>query len=342
MKIRSFGYIGFQAPSVAAWEEFARQIMGAQTERVRTPDGQRALRVRLDDKCQRMLVIEAAGTDESSFGFELASAEALIDAERELASAGIATRRGSEEEAAFRGVAGLLMLRDPLGQAIELFHGLAAAAGPFTPARPMGGFCAGDLGFGHAVLMTTDFDRSKAFYTEVLGFRVSDHISVPNRRVFMHVNERHHSLALAESPQCGIAHLMVEVNEFDDLGRALDVVLRHCPEEITSGLGRHSNDFMTSFYVRTPSGFPLEYGWGGLLIGPDWEPQELFGPSLWGHDRRAGTPAARAAGDRQRQYAFEQGIRADYPLSPSARCQLALAQDQQHHPSHSLTTEQVR
>ena len=44
---------------------------------------------------------------------------------------------------------------------------------------------------------------------------------------------------------------------------------------------------MTSFYARTPSGFMVEYGWGGRDIAPDaWQPVELRdGPSLWGHER---------------------------------------------------------
>ena len=37
-------------------------------------------------------------------------------------------------------------------------------------------------------------------------------------------------------------------------------------------LGRHTNDLMTSFYVRTPSGFEIEYGTGGLVVDDDtWE-----------------------------------------------------------------------
>ncbi len=56
---------------------------------------------------------------------------------------------------------------------------------------------------------------------------------------------------------------------------------------IGTTLGRHTNDFMTSFYARTPSDFMIEYGWGGRSIDPDtWQPVEMTcGPSLWGHDR---------------------------------------------------------
>ena len=52
-------------------------------------------------------------------------------------------------------------------------------------------------------------------------------------------------------------------------------------------LGRHTNDFMTSFYCKTPSSFMIECGWGGREIDPStWRPVEMRdGPSLWGHER---------------------------------------------------------
>jgi len=52
-------------------------------------------------------------------------------------------------------------------------------------------------------------------------------------------------------------------------------------------LGRHTSDFITSFYSNTPSGFMVEYGWGARLIDVDaWQAYERKeGPSMWGHDR---------------------------------------------------------
>ena len=38
---------------------------------------------------------------------------------------------------------------------------------------------------------------------------------------------------------------------------------------LAMSLGRHTNDLMTSFYVRTPSGFEIEYGTGGLVVDDD-------------------------------------------------------------------------
>jgi hypothetical protein len=49
-------------------------------------------------------------------------------------------------------------------------------------------------------------------------------------------------------------------------------------------LGRHSNDRMVSFYAQTPSGFDVEYGWGGRLIDDaTWTVTEIEHGTLWGH-----------------------------------------------------------
>ena len=48
--------------------------------------------------------------------------------------------------------------------------------------------------------------------------------------------------------------------------------------------GRHPNDLMTSFYMRTPSDFLIEHGWGGREVSPSWQPVELKSVgSFWGH-----------------------------------------------------------
>ena len=68
-----------------------------------------------------------------------------------------------------------------------------------------------------------------------------------------------------------------------DVGMAWDRCLQAGqPFEMT--LGMHPNDNMFSFYVKTPSGFAVEYGWGGLLIDDDtWEVQTLDRLHWWGH-----------------------------------------------------------
>lgn len=68
----------------------------------------------------------------------------------------------------------------------------------------------------------------------------------------------------------------------DDVGYGYDIV-RDLGIPVTIEPGKHSNDHMQSFYLQTPSGFWIEYGFGGREIGPDWEIKSYDQPMLWGH-----------------------------------------------------------
>lgn len=140
---------------------------------------------------------------------------------------------------------------------------------------------------GHVVLNVENFEDAQWFYQDVLGFRLSDYMLKPFKAYFFHINARHHSLALIGTGRTGIHHIMMELLNLDDVGQAYDLATMEPDKRIGTTLGRHTNDFMTSFYARTPSDFMIEYGWGGRALDPEtWKPVELtHGPSLWGHDR---------------------------------------------------------
>ena len=71
-----------------------------------------------------------------------------------------------------------------------------------------------------------------------------------------------------------VHHMMVELYSFDDVGQGYDLALGD-PERIGVTLGRHSGDYVTSFYTWNPSGFLVEYGWGGQVIDDNtWKPFE--------------------------------------------------------------------
>jgi catechol 2,3-dioxygenase-like lactoylglutathione lyase family enzyme len=163
---------------------------------------------------------------------------------------------------------------------------------------------------GHAVLMVERIDGVRAFYMDVLGFRLSDYITSPFKAYFFHLNPRHHSLALIESGKNGFHHFMVELQNLDDVGQGFDIATSE-EGRIATTLGRHANDYMTSFYSNSPSGFMVEYGWGGRSIDPaTWVPvEETAGPSLWGHDRTRVPPEIKAAARQMRLEAGRNGLR---------------------------------
>jgi 2,3-dihydroxybiphenyl 1,2-dioxygenase len=249
----------------------------------------------MDDRKQRVIVAaDSAAEGPAFYGWEVADAVALGGLAARLEQVGVKMARGSRALAEERRVKDLIVFNDPVGNRVEVFFGAATTAEPFKPGRSISGFRTGPLGMGHAVLTAERLDEVVPFYTDILGFRLSDYILRPFKAYFFHLNPRHHSLAFIETGTNGIHHLMVELCYLDDVGQGYDLALRQ-PETIGATFGRHVNDEVTSFYSWSPSKFLVEYGWGGRSIDPEnWKPHERpEGPSLWGHDRMWLTPEKR-------------------------------------------------
>jgi len=111
-----------------------------------------------------------------------------------------------------------------------------------------------DVGMGHAVLTSERLDEVVPFYTEILNFKPSDYILKPFKAYFFHINARHHSLAFIQTGKNAVHHIMMELFSFDDVGQGYDIALGEAGRVATT-LGRHTSDFITSFYTWTPSAF---------------------------------------------------------------------------------------
>lgn len=281
MSVRSLGYIGIGASNLDDWAAFATRQLGLQ--QVDHADASRAFR--MDDRRQRLIVHRDTFGTERYFGWEVADAAALDTLAGKLEAAGVAVKHEPAARADQRFVRDLISFQDPDSNRLEAFHGPLLADGPFKPGRNISGFCTGSLGMGHAVLMVADFDVALAFYQDLLGFRISDFIRSPVKAAFLHVNARHHSLALFQHPRLGMHHLMMELYSLDDVGQGYDIAMG-ADNRVAVTLGRHHNDYMTSFYLRTPSNFLVEYGWGAREVNPvTCQPEEMNTlTSFWGHD----------------------------------------------------------
>src|SRR5262249_39314500 len=147
---------------------------------------------------------------ERFFGWEVADATALDALAARLENAGVAVRRGIAAVAGQRCAAEGVFFPHPAGNRVGGVHGGQIADGPFRPARHIGGFRTGTQGVGHAVLMMPEIDAALTFYRDLLGFRITDFMGPPVSLYFMHVNTRHHSLAIAQGPRSRMHHLMME------------------------------------------------------------------------------------------------------------------------------------
>jgi 3,4-dihydroxy-9,10-secoandrosta-1,3,5(10)-triene-9,17-dione 4,5-dioxygenase len=293
--ISSLGYLRIESTDTGAWREFGTRILGM-TEG-RGPDSS-AVYLRMDDFPARLVIVPGERDRLLAVGWEVADEGTLTEIAHILAAADVPVKAGDAAELADRRVGQLLHVDDPSGNSLEIFCGAALDNRPAI--SPYGNqFVTGDQGMGHVVLPAAAGEETLSFYTDLLGFRLRDSMRMPGEFFgkpggqvwmrFLGCCPRHHSLALAPmDPAAGIVHLMIEVGTLDDVGRALDRCVRR-KATISSTLGRHANDLMVSFYVRTPGGFDIEYGTDGQLVDDgSWVSRESTAISLWGHVFSAG------------------------------------------------------
>jgi len=281
MALKLLSYLGVRSDRLTDWSQFAGQLLGMQ----QIDKGGKSLAFRMDDQAQRLLVSDEPGETLAFMGWEVETRDDLQSFAARLEAAGTEVHAGSRDLADRRLVEDLIWFHDPMGNRNELVFRPMIASDPFVSGRPIQGFLTGPLGMGHAVLHVQNIDVMLPFYRDILDFRVSDYGLSPYGLYFFHLNGRHHSFAMVGSGQRGFHHFMVEYQNLDDVGQGFDIA--RTSDQVAYSLGRHSNDWMTSFYAHTPDGFFVENGWGGRVIDVDnWEAHETFdGPTLWGHER---------------------------------------------------------
>jgi 2,3-dihydroxybiphenyl 1,2-dioxygenase len=288
VQVTELGYMGIGAKGFDEWKDFATRILGMEL----ADEGERDRCYLRTDYWRHRIVLHNNGTDDLEYlGFRVAGPDEFAAMQNQLGEAGIKFRVGSDEEANERHVLEILKLNDPGGNPLEIFHGPEIQYNkPFYPGRRMHGrFKTGSGGIGHCIVRQDDVGAARRFYM-ALGMRggveykirMGDRVIAP---VFMHCNDRDHSVAFGVGPQKRrINHLMIEVENFDDVGMTYDLVRKN-KVPVTVTLGKHSNDHMYSFYMRNPSGWMIEYGWGGR---PATHQSEYYVEDIYGHQPEAG------------------------------------------------------
>jgi 2,3-dihydroxybiphenyl 1,2-dioxygenase len=287
-RVTQLGYLGLEVSDLARWERFATGILGLESGGA-DPDG--TLFLRMDEHHHRFALRTGPRDDIAYAGWQVRNEEALRAVAERLDAQGASVTWGSAAEARRRRVAALIRLHDPNGIATEVCCApLIHPERPFRSPRDIAGFVASDLGLGHFVLAVDDYEASLRFYRDGLGLRVSDFADLDiggtdaNRVAFFHCGPRHHSLAITQyaAPK-RLHHFMLQVRQLRDVGTTYDL----CRDErvpIRSELGCHPNDGMVSFYAQTPSGFQVEYGYGGREIDDaTWQVETYHVASVWGH-----------------------------------------------------------
>ncbi|CNF87363.1 2%2C3-dihydroxybiphenyl 1%2C2-dioxygenase [Mycobacterium tuberculosis] len=129
---------------------------------------------------------------------------------------------------------------------------------------------------GHIVLGTPDAEDSTTFFTEGIGFKVSDRVGFG---AFMRCSQDHHNLLVMSAPMVYPHHTSWQVEDVDAVGRGAMDMLEADPGRHVWGLGRHYAGSNFFWYLKDPAGNFSEYYSDMDCIIDDslWDPESVEG-----------------------------------------------------------------
>lgn len=304
--IIELGYLGFEVSDLARWDEFSTTVLGAVPHLgPDQPDGSATRYLQVDDKAYRFILTSGPADDYAFAGWRVADAAAVHAFADFLNRKDIKATAATPAELALRRADQMIHFQDPAGNRHEVYCGHPLAETPFKSELVPSGFVTAGGGLGHVVYEASEYPEMVKFAQQVLGLRLSDFIDMhvgPGITIevaFFHANERHHSFAVAPrapvpGPHKRIHHFMLEARTMREVGFARDRFLKF-GLEIPMDIGQHPNDRMISFYGKVPSGFHIEFGFGGVFVDDTtWQSTRYDGISEWGHRPAAPLPATPA------------------------------------------------
>jgi catechol 2,3-dioxygenase-like lactoylglutathione lyase family enzyme len=128
------------------------------------------------------------------------------------------------------------------------------------------------INIGHVVLFAADFAAMRSFYTEKLGFVISD--EYPGHGVFTRCQQvgDHHNLFMLNRPgRAGVNHVAFTVTDIHEvIGGGIAISKKGWKTEI--GPGRHPISSAYFWYFENPLAAPLEYYADEDYCTADWTP----------------------------------------------------------------------
>jgi len=130
---------------------------------------------------------------------------------------------------------------------------------------------------GHVVIGSTDQQASQTFFTDGLGFKISD--EVRGLAAFLRCSTDHHNVLVQQSPIPLLHHTSWQVDDVDEIGRGASAMLATDPRRHVWGLGRHHIGSNFFWYLKDPAGNFSEYYSDIDCIVDDqlWTPQDWAG-----------------------------------------------------------------
>ena len=295
------GYIVIETQKFGEWRRFGAEAIGMHLDEMDTG----RIRFRLDDHECRFLLQYGPAEDVPALGWQIDDHETFDRIVARVVDRGVPISEGTAEEAALRGVERLLRFPGPKGMIQEIFTRALITPAPLVMKNSA--YVTGNCGMGHVAITSVQPYKLRGYYNTVFDARLTDYIDetisgVSLKIRFLRVNERHHSIAVANvrglkiNPiRTRIQHLNIQVATLDDMIGSFERV-KELGFGMALSVGQHTNDRELSFYALTPSGFEWEVGWNPFTIDEStWEPSTHQGISTWGHSAAGQTVVQKLA-----------------------------------------------
>jgi catechol 2,3-dioxygenase-like lactoylglutathione lyase family enzyme len=280
IKVCRIGHASFDTPDLAKAIDYYSQVAGlALTAR-------EANRAFFASKIGQ-LAIELRQAPERGCGkltFEVAPGADLAEMKRQLAGHGVSADLQSDS---CPGTPRVLSFKDPKGTVIELFNEWSYLGNN----QPVTGI--GPLKLGHVAFVVHDPKAMAKFYSEVLGFRVSDWIG--DFFVFMRCNADHHAVNFIAGRNVAMHHIAFELRDAAHLHGACDTFgdrkipiiwgpVRLGPGHNVATFHRNHDDWVVEFYAELDQMKDEELGY---FDPRPWHRDRPQRPKVW--DRHEGS-----------------------------------------------------
>jgi catechol-2,3-dioxygenase len=273
--VKKVSHVALKTQNVERQAAFYTQMVGL-GESERDSTGRIYLRCNADHHA--LVLVPAADTGIDHYALDVGDEAAVEAAAAELARGGIAYESERNSEC---GQGASLRLRDPDGYVVELIGGMEQASPTYGPRAVQ------PRKLGHVTLLVEDCRRSAEFYSEVLGFRVSDWVD--DIFLWMRCNPDHHGLAFAKTGSVKMHHFAFEVPDLSYLVRQAEHLMQN-GRVLLYGPGRHGPGQNQFEYFRDTEANLVEFMcdlqqiWDDATYVPRvWNGQERW-VNMWGPD----------------------------------------------------------
>ncbi len=271
---KKLSHIALKSPNVRSQAKFYRDMVGLHAQ-ASDSSGNFYMRCGSDHHVLVLMPADEPGLDHHAI--DVGGPANLDAAVNSLVQAGIALQAVDHNEL---GQLAACRLHDPDGFMVELVAGMeqitdGIGSRAVVPRR-----------YGHLTLRSKDVKQSMRFYTEILGFQVSDWLG--EKFCWLRCNPDHHGIALSEHDRAPMMHhLAFHVRDMAELVQQAEHLM-HNGRHLLYGPGRHGPGGNLFIYFHDHDQNIVEFAadmeqiWDDDSYEPKvWDPNERWS-NMWG------------------------------------------------------------